>query len=44
MDVSIMIDELINYYLIISHKDISDSLKDKSYDEIEKIYNDTFGD
>ncbi|MDY4574764.1 MAG: hypothetical protein SPD90_06870 [Intestinibacter sp.] len=43
MDISIMIDELINYYLIIAHKDISESLKDKSEEEIKALYYDTFG-
>ncbi|MDY5211423.1 hypothetical protein [Intestinibacter sp.] len=43
MDISIMADELINYYLIIAHKDISDSLKDKSEEEIKTLYYDTFG-
>ena len=37
MDISAMVDELINYYLIIAHKDISDSLKDKSEEEEESI-------
>lgn len=44
MDISMMIDELINYYLIIAHKDISDSLKEKSDADIKKLYYDTFGD
>lgn len=43
MDISAMVDELINYYLIIAHKDISDSLKDKSEEEIKNLYYDTFG-
>lgn len=43
MDISVMIDELINYYLIIAHKDISESLKDKSEEEIKALYYDTFG-
>ena len=43
MDISIMADELINYYLIIAHKDILDSLKDKSEEEIKTLYYDTFG-
>lgn len=43
MDISTMTDELINYYLIIAHKDISDSLKEKSDDEIKSLYYDTFG-
>lgn len=43
MDISIMIDDLINYYLIIAHKDISDSLKNKSEEEIKALYYDTFG-
>ena len=43
MDISIIIDELINYYLIIAHKDISESLKDKSEEEIKALYYDTFG-
>ena len=43
MDISIIADELINYYLIIAHKDISDSLKDKSGEEIKTLYYDTFG-
>ena len=33
MDISIMADELINYYLIIAHKDISDSLQEKSEED-----------
>ncbi len=44
MDISMMIDELINYYLIIAHKDISESLKEKSDSDIKKLYYDTFGD
>lgn len=43
MDISIMTDELINYYLIIAHKDISDSLQEKSEEEIKALYYDTFG-
>lgn len=43
MDISIMIDELISYYLIIAHKDISDSLKGKSEEEVKALYLDTFG-
>lgn len=43
MEVSTMIDELINYYLIIAHKDISDSLAQKSEEEIKALYYDTFG-
>ena len=33
MDISIMADELINYYLIIAHKYISDSLQEKSEED-----------
>ena len=43
MDISIMADELINYYLIIAHKDLSDSLQEKSEEEIKALYYDTFG-
>ena len=43
MDISIMADELINYYLIIAHKDISDSLQEKADEEIKALYYDTFG-
>lgn len=44
MDITSMMDELINYYLIIAHKDISDSLKQKSDEDIKELYYDTFGD
>lgn len=37
MDISTMADELINYYLIIAHKDISDSLQEKSEEEIKRF-------
>ncbi|MGN1032887.1 MAG: hypothetical protein ACI4PU_05440 [Intestinibacter sp.] len=43
MEISEMIEELIDYYLIIAHKDISDSMKDKSEEEIKQLYYDTFG-
>lgn len=43
MEISEMIEELIDYYLIIAHKDISDSMQDKSEEEIKQLYYDTFG-